>query len=116
MSYINSVVLNVPLAQAAYGMMLLVVTIIFIVTLGLSLGALFPNTETDDSETISTSMPGLFFTALSLVYGSISAFILYRSLLTQDVSILGGCAVITLIFGAALLVITPKYAKQIATR
>lgn len=112
MSYINSIVLNIPLAQAAYGMLLLVVTIIFIVTLGLSLGALFPNTETDDSETISTSMPGLFFTALSLLYGSLSAWILYRSLLAVDVDVILLFSAITLIVTTTLLFLTPRFTQD----
>lgn len=111
MSYINSLILNIPLAQALHGVLLLVVTIIFIVTLGLSLGALFPNTETDDSETISTSMPGLFFTAISLMYGSLSGWILYKSLLALDVTWLIIFTLITVILGIVLLFITPRWVQ-----
>ena len=111
MSYINSLILNIPLAQALHGVLLLVVTIIFIVTLGLSLGALFPNTETDDSETISTSMPGLFFTAISLMYGSLSGWILYTSLLALDLTWLIIFTFITVILGILLLFITPRWVQ-----
>ena len=80
MNYVNGLVLHVPLVYGLYSTVLLVTVIIFIVTLGLALGALFPSFETDDPESISTSMPGLFFTALSLSYGAVSAWLLYMTL------------------------------------
>jgi hypothetical protein len=80
MNYINSTILNLTTAHALYTTTLFVTVIIFIVTLGLSLGALFPSTESDDPEVVSTSMPGLFFTALALIYGGISDAILYLML------------------------------------
>jgi hypothetical protein len=89
-------------------MMLFVTTIIFIVTFGLSLGALFPNTETDDPEAISTSMSGLFFTASSLGYGALSAWILYKTLLLQDVSMLILFVLCTVILIALMLYKTPS--------
>lgn len=95
MSYINSSILNVPYTYALYSMLLLVSVIIFIVTLGLSLGALFPNTETDDPEIISTSMPGLIFTALTLLYGALSDWILHLVLQEGAVLLLIGFLIIT---------------------
>ncbi len=89
MNYVNGLVLHVPLAYGLYSTLLLVTVVIFIVTLGLALGALFPSFETDDPESISTSMSGLFFTALSLLYGAISAALLFIAL-TQDKTYLLG--------------------------
>ncbi len=80
MNYINSLILKLPFTHLLYSSSLFITAILFIVTLGLSLGALFPNTETDDPEVISTSMPGLFFTALALVYGALSDGVLYLCL------------------------------------
>jgi hypothetical protein len=80
MSYINSVILSISITNLAYTLILLVTAIVFIVTAGLSLGALFPNTETDDPEVISTSMPGLFFTAIALLYGALSSYVLHTIL------------------------------------
>jgi hypothetical protein len=80
MSSVNAGVLSLSLVSASYTAVLFIITTITIVTCGLSLGALFPNTETDDPEVISTSMPGLFFTAFSLIYGTVSAWILYTSI------------------------------------
>lgn len=80
MSSVNAGVLSLSLVSASYTAVLFIITTVTIVTCGLSLGALFPNTETDDPEVISTSMPGLFFTAFSLIYGTVSAWILYTSI------------------------------------
>ena len=88
MSYANSVVLGASFLHALYSLALLVVTITFIVTLGLSMGALFPSIETDDAESATTSMSGLFFTAFSLIYGAVSAWVLYVTLSVGTVSML----------------------------
>ncbi|MBP6948653.1 MAG: hypothetical protein KBC41_03490 [Candidatus Pacebacteria bacterium] len=80
MNYINSIVLQVSSIQTFYSMALFISVVVFIVTLGLVFGALFPNTETDDPEAISTSMSGLFFTAFALTYGALTDYMLYLSL------------------------------------
>lgn len=80
MSYINVIVLGISSVHALYSVALFVSTTIFIITVGLSAGALFPNSESDDPEVISTSMPGLIFTAFSLIYGACSDVVLYQNL------------------------------------
>jgi hypothetical protein len=82
MNYITSSLLNLSFVYTVYSMSLFAVTVIGVVTFGLFLGALYPNKDTDDPEAISTTMPGLFFTALSLLYGSLSSWVLYQALLT----------------------------------
>jgi hypothetical protein len=101
MNYINGRILGIPFTHAFYSTTLFVSVIIFIVTLGLSLGALFPSTETDDPEAVSTSMSGLIFTALALMYGALSDGILYLTL-TQE-SIIPFVAFIILTFVAITL-------------
>ena len=112
MSYINSFILNLSFASGLYSMLLFVSTVIFIVTLGLSLGALFPNTETDDPEAISTSMPGLFFTALALIYGTLSAGVLYLSLDKGAVYPLLSFAVLTYCIVIVFLLKVPTIVKN----
>lgn len=55
-------------------------TIIFavftITTYGLALGAMFPNTESDDPEMLTTTLPGLAFIGGALFYSSLGAFAL----------------------------------------
>jgi hypothetical protein len=106
MNYINTIVLNVPFTHGAYTMALLVSNIILIVSFGLSLGALYPNTETDDPEVISTSIPGLFFTAVSLIYGAISTFILRDALGTQHFFLLSFFMIITYILTISIVLFT----------
>jgi ABC-2 type transport system permease protein len=112
MSYINISILNLPLSYAAYSMLLFISVVVFIVTLGLSMGAIFPNYETDDPEVISTSMPGLFFTGLSLIYGALGAVVLYYGLLGGNVSGLLFFVIMTFILIAIILFGTPSLAGK----
>lgn len=112
MSYIQSIILHSSLLYTFYSLTLFVSTIIFIVTLGLSLGALFPNTETDDPEVISTSMPGLFFTALALIYGALSDILLYFTLWERCTLGLISFIIFTLILVGVFLVKVPNLAKK----
>jgi hypothetical protein len=107
MSYINFTVLNLTYTYGLYSMILFIAAVIFIVTLGLSLGALFPSTETDDPEMISTSMPGLFFTALSLIYGALSAGVLYFTVTKDVLSVLVTFVILTCILTGILLLDVP---------
>ena len=53
-----------------------VIATFFLTTLGLALGAKYPNQETDDPEQLSTSMPGIGFILAALMYGLIGAYTL----------------------------------------
>lgn len=103
MNYINVSILNVALEEIALSMLLLVSAIIFIVTLGMVLGAVFPNRETDDPEIISTSMPGLFFTALALMYSALCAWALYQTLTQGAMVALLACVFFSLVAVALAL-------------
>jgi hypothetical protein len=80
MNYINVYALHLSFMYGTFSMLLFISVVMFIVTLALSLGALFPNRDTDDPEAITTSIPGLFFTALALMYGGLSDLVLYGTL------------------------------------
>ncbi len=110
MSCINVSILNLPLSFASYSVLLFITVVIFIVTLGLSLGAIFPNFETDDPEVIGTSMPGLFFTALSLIFGALGAWVLYVSLASGNIAALLFFVIFTFILIAIILRKTPSLA------
>ncbi len=109
MSYANTLVLGLSTAHALYSLLLLITAIVFIVTLGLSLGALFPSLDTDDPEVISTSMPGLFFTALSLIYGALCAFTLYNALIKGNLLWLFLLVIVTSLVTVGILLRTPKH-------
>ena len=53
-----------------------VIATFFLTTLGLALGAKYPNQETDDPEQLSTSMPGIGFILAALIYGLVGAYAL----------------------------------------
>ncbi len=114
MSYVNARVLNLDIVYSLYSISLFVVTVIFIVTLALSLGALFPSKETDDPEAISTSMSGLFFTALSLIYGALSAYVLYLTLTNDSLLFISVFILVTCSLIAVMLRYTPiRVSKKI---
>jgi len=77
MSNLNSIVLALSSVQATAATTLLVISTLFIVTVGLCMGFIWKSKESDDPETVTTSMPGLFFTAFSLLYGAVGAYTLY---------------------------------------
>lgn len=112
MSYINIKVLGLSFTHGAYGTLLLASTIIFIVTLGLTLGALFPNYETDDPEIISTSMTGLFFTGVALIYGALSDWTLYRLISEGETFWVNIFIFLTLFMVIILLYKVPKLIKN----
>lgn len=112
MSYVNVRILNLDFTHSFYSMSLFMATVVFIVTLALSLGALFPSKETDDPEAISTSMSGLFFTALALIYGGMSAGVLYLTLLQQEISILVLFVPFTCILSVIMLLSTPRILRK----
>lgn len=103
MGYVGATALQISVTYALYLIALFIAVVMFIVTLGLTLGALFPSTESDDPESISTSMPGLSFTALSLLYGGLSAWLLYLALTKSYFVILGGFIGLTFAGVGALL-------------
>ncbi|MDP3772569.1 MAG: hypothetical protein Q8Q94_04345 [bacterium] len=68
----------VPASSALLFIFFLAGVIVTVTALGVSLGALFPNFQTDDPETLSTSLPGLACIGLSLVVVSFGALLWYR--------------------------------------
>jgi ABC-2 type transport system permease protein len=112
MSYISSTVLSVPFTQAFNVTLLFAAVVVFVVTLGLSIGAIFPSYETDDPEAITTSMPGLFFTGLSLLYGALASFVLYVTLSDKITFMMYIFMVATLVMTGILLYKTPALVKD----
>lgn len=112
MSNINAYVLGLSLSKTLDVTALLVTTTLFIITLGLSLGALFPSKESDDPEVITTSMTGLFFTAFALLYGGFSAALLYISLINSTNIPVLAISVVSITLTAIILYETPRYIKN----
>lgn len=112
MSYANVNAINISLLYASYTVISFVIATIFIVTLGLCFGAIFPSGESDDPEVITTSMPGLFFTAFSLSYGAIVAWALYLTLSTSHLTPLIVVMSLSLVTIVLLLLQTSRFARN----
>jgi hypothetical protein len=69
----------------------------FLTTFGLSLGAIYPNTETDDPERLSTTMPGIGFIFGALAYGGCGAWAIQRFAVMDDPILYVGFILITTI-------------------
>ena len=78
--YSNLLILDISLSYILPTLSLFFTAVLFVVTLGLTLGAIFPSFETDDPSALSTSIPGIGFILGSLAYGGISALLLFRVL------------------------------------
>ena len=84
-SLFNASVVTLTLGGMIVFLIALVIATITVTTYGLALGALFPNTETDDPEALSTTLPGLGFIGGALCYGGIGA-IAVQQLITFHVA------------------------------
>lgn len=114
MSYINSVVFSIVLTKSIYATLLLVTSVVAIVTLAITLGALFPNKETDDPDTATTSMAGLSFTALALIYGGVTAKVLLLTLKDTELFLYFSWIFMSLLLSVTLLILVPhRVAKTI---
>jgi ABC-2 type transport system permease protein len=87
-------------AFAAFALLM----IVFIVTFGLGLGAIFPNFDSDDPEVVSTSLPGLGFIFGSLFYGGAGAYLFYGFLMgSSTILALVGFDALTILLGIAVI-------------
>lgn len=77
---LNFFVLKIGLAALAWPFVLFLIALVFVVSYGLALGALYPNFETDDPAALSTSLPGLGFIMGSVLYGVLGGAAIYRYL------------------------------------
>lgn len=71
---VNAVVAGLSAVLTALLLLVLVLATLFLTTYGLSLGAIFPNFESDDPEVLSTTIPGLGFIFGALLYGALGAY------------------------------------------
>ena len=112
MSSISTGALQVSFTHALYSSILFMTSVIFIVTFGLALGAFFPSLDTDDPEIISTTMPGLFFTALALIFGALSDGVLYLTVTKSSLFPLCIFVSLTSIMVVFILIRISRLAKQ----
>ncbi len=97
----NALSLGLLLPLSAPLLLVVLLGTFSLTTFGLSLGVLFPNTETDDPERLSTTLPGIGFIFGSLCYGVFSAIALHRYLFSADLlsfTIFIVCSLLTSLF------------------
>lgn len=100
--------LDMPFTAAGPTLIMYLAAILFIVALGLSLGARWPNYETDDPGVLSTTLTGLIFIVLSLLYGSGGGYLLYLTLTMNSILPIMSFVFISLILVGLFLYLTPR--------
>ncbi len=100
--------LGVPMIFAA------ILGTFFLTTYGLALGAIFPSSETDDPERLSTTLPGLAFIFGALFYGAFSAFALEKYFTANDLSFFLGFIFLSIIGTLALVLVSHRSLERIA--
>lgn len=69
----NVFILHLELGSGGMFLWLSLCAALFISALGLFFGARFPNFETDDAQSLGTSIPGLVFTFSAILYGALTS-------------------------------------------
>jgi hypothetical protein len=103
---VNSAILGLSLLNALGFLALLGIMIICVTTFGFSLGAIFPDTESDDPEAVSTSLPGLAFTFISLLYGACGAWLYYVGLNAESATSTSAFGIISAALVLAMIATT----------
>jgi len=110
---INLWILGIPFNFSVILVLIFVVAIMLLTSLGLMLGAQFPNFETDDPETISTSPAGLMFISISLLYSVWGAYSLISFLGSGSVDLIIMYVIASLIITGMMLSYIPKVLRKI---
>lgn len=111
-STINFVVFEVTIWEISLFLIILTVSVSLITTFGMFMGIAFPNFDSDNPEVLGTTIPGIFFTLASVLYGALGAYLLY-------VYMQGGLVVWILFYILAsvvlfvlFIVMTPVYLRE----
>ncbi len=109
LGYINLVGLIFDWTFIAETLAMFSVATLFIVALGLSLGAIFPNYDTDDPGVISTTLPGISLIILSLSYGTLGGLVIYLVQRSGNHFLIYLFIIFSLLATLALLHLAPKF-------
>lgn len=97
-SLIHIIILSNSLSSALLFVLYTVIVSLTLTLTGLGLGARFPNFTTSDPEALSTTLPGLAFVGVSLLYCSLAAYSYYLVFAG-----LGAVSIIAFVLVSALL-------------
>ena len=87
-----------------------------VVVFGLSMGIIFPQFNSDNPEDLSTSLPGMFFTFLSVLIGGVGAYVFYLYLQSGETTGLILFELMMFIFAIGLARITPDFLRIFENR
>lgn len=94
--------LSFSLQSSVRSLAIIIPATLLIVSFGLFLGVFFTSKDGEDAESATTSIPGLFFTGLSLLYGALGTYILFvaeKSKNVGSISLYTACSlVLSLLF------------------
>jgi ABC-2 type transport system permease protein len=97
-SVIHLFILGISVTSGLIFLVMAVTAAVTVALIGLALGARFPNFETSDPQKPSTTLPGLSFVIVSMLYGGLASYTLYLTFLTGQLLIAG-----LFVLGSALL-------------
>jgi hypothetical protein len=99
----NVTILHLDLAKGGMFLWLSVCSAFFISALGLFFGAKFPNFETDDAQSLGTSIPGLVFTFASILYGALITLFYYAYISSGSAFVPASFAFLSIALAFALI-------------
>lgn len=105
--------LSIPPAQAVAFFVVVLLSTLWVTVLGLSMGAIYPNFYTNDPGVIATSLSGITFIVVSLVYGALGAFSLLQFI--SSASFVGVSLFITLSLITGILLVKHAH-KRVRTQ
>lgn len=110
---LNASILDIEFVTMWAFLLFTTITIVTVSAFGLALGAVFPNFETDDPQVLSTSLPGLAFILLSLLYGGIAAKVLYDFLEYHNVIELILYEALSVLATAFFVYLPPRFLRKL---
>ena len=99
----NTVILHFQLGNISMFLWLSLCSALFVSALGLFFGARFPNFETDDAQSLGTSIPGLVFTFSSILYGGFATLFYYTYITSGATLVANLFSVLSIILAFALI-------------
>jgi ABC-2 type transport system permease protein len=112
-SLINALIFEMSWGRTAFFVFHASLAAAVVTLLGLAVGAIFPNFETDDPEAIGTSLPGLAFVFASLSFGVMGAAAYYWYLAHKSFVPLGLFDLTSLLLMVLVLRLTPRFLARV---
>ncbi|MBN2015332.1 hypothetical protein JW766_00685 [Candidatus Dojkabacteria bacterium] len=112
-SIFNLVVFLPGIIPSLLYILIFITTVITTTLLGLFLGFVFPNFETDNPEVLGTSVPGLIFTFAAILYGAWGALTFYKYIRLENLACIATFEVVSFILIFLMLRFSFYFLKRI---